>query len=250
MPTSTITHYLPSNLCTADKLLFFNWASLSSYRLVCLRKNRTSTELYLRYQAINILKMESRYTSRFRGIPAISADHLKKQDLAGSLTENYTTAKASLQTQRENARLLYSTSVEMIKGIDTFQSVAGIELVQNIPLLPEERSTEPSNQLGYTRVALRFLQSGCLHFMEETISAHHRIQELEKFISRLSEYNTPADLVGQIADLDIDTIDTSVQTPDVKKGENAKPASPVDSVTSPTSVSASKAKTTKPASKK
>lgn len=178
--------------------------------------------------------MEARYTNRFRGIAEVTGDHLKARDSAGNLTEIITSARGSLSAQHGNIRELFSTSVEMVSGIDTHQQLIGTELVKNMPKPTAEITASPGRQLGYIQLTSRFLQAGMLHFMEQTYNAQQRIRELEKMIETLAQYDQSMDLIGQMVPLDIDTLESAPKT-----------AERADSVTESPSPTPTKASTPK-----
>jgi len=166
--------------------------------------------------------MESRYLNRFQTLKDKTGNQIKNQDAAGNLTERLTHAKGSLEAQQKNTRELFSTAQEMIAGINTHQGMMGVELVKNVPLPTEKVKNSFSSQLGYIQLSMRFLQAGVIHFMEQTYHAQNRIMELESTMARLAEYDGDVQLLGQMATLDIDTLEVQ---------DSVFPPSPPESVT-------------------
>nr|WKE35274.1 hypothetical protein [Plasmopara viticola lesion associated mononegaambi virus 5] len=151
--------------------------------------------------------MESRYTNRFSTLGQVSAKQISNNDSAGNLTERLTHAKGSISAQQDNIRELFSTAQEMIAGINTRQSMIGETLVKNIPLPTESIKNSPSSQLGYVQLSMRFLQSGLLHFIEQMSEAQHRIQNLEKTIEKLADYDSEVEIIGQMRAIDIEALE-------------------------------------------
>lgn len=166
--------------------------------------------------------MESRYLNRFQSIKDKTGDQIKNRDAAGNLTERLTHAKGSIDAQQQNIRDLFSTAHEMIAGINTHQGMMGVEIIKNIPLPTDQIKRSPSSQLGYVQLAMRFLQAGTLHFLEQTFNAQQRILELESTIARLAEYDGDIEVLGRMTTLDIDTLEAQ---------ESVLPPSPPESVT-------------------
>jgi hypothetical protein len=172
--------------------------------------------------------MESRYLNRFRSLGEKTGSQIKDQDSAGNLTERLTHAKGSISAQQQNIAELFGTAQEMITGINTHQQMIGVEMVRNIPLPTDKIKAQPSNQLGYVQLSLRFLQAGVLHFMEEMYNAQGRIQNLEDTISKLAAYDMEVDVIGRMNAIDID----SLELLDNHSLPNLPPTPP-ESVTSP-----------------
>jgi hypothetical protein len=149
--------------------------------------------------------MESRYTNRFRSIDEKTGTQIKNRDSAGNVTEHLTTAKGSIAAQQKNIQDLFSTSREMVTGINTHQSMMGTELVKNIPLPGPQIQQSAANQLGYVQLSMRFMQAGLLHFMEQVCQAQNRIEELESTIAKLAEFDEEINILGQMNVLDVDS---------------------------------------------
>lgn len=175
--------------------------------------------------------MESRYTNRFRGISEKTGEQIKNHDSAGNLTERLTNAKGSIAAQQRNIADLFATAREMITGINTVQSMIGVELVKNIPLPGLVITESAANQLGYVQLTMRFMQAGLLHFMEQTHDAQVRISQLEKMIEKLAEYDSEVDMIGLMKTLDVDSPELSQPV--------SEPISPPQSVVSTGSSKAS-----------
>jgi len=205
-------------------------------KTIVLSANKTNPSTIINHQPRKtISRMESRYTNRFRSIDEKTGTQIKNRDSAGNLTEHLTQAKGSISAQQKNIQDLFSTSREMITGINTHQSMMGTELVKNIPLPGQQIQQSPANQLGYVQLSMRFMQAGLLHFMEQVVNAQGRIHELEKTIERLAEYDEEISVLGQMNTLDVDSPELLGVT---------GPPSPPESVTSQPSVKSVKTPST------
>lgn len=169
--------------------------------------------------------LESRYFNRFSGIKKQSGDSIKNIDAAGNLTEHLTTAKASLKAQEKNINELFSTAQELISGIDTCQQMFGHTFVKNMPLPTETIKSSPGKQMGYVQLSMRFLQAGVVYFMEQMSDAEERIDQLEKLVKKLSEYDEEVDLIGDLQRLDLENLEQvrPVAPPSI----TTPPASPI-----------------------
>lgn len=157
--------------------------------------------------------------NRFARFDPAPAEFTKAVDDTGNLAENFKIARAVADTQRENTAKLLATAEEMIIGITTLQNNMGIEMVKNIPPPTSEVRESPSKSLGYTRLTMRFLQSGLLHFMEQMYQANQEIKALRAHITKLSEYNEEVSLCGELHDVTIDMLEAAVLTPPPSPGQ-------------------------------
>lgn len=152
--------------------------------------------------------LEGRYANRFARFSEVTGEVLKARDDAQSLPQQLTLARGIIQGQEKNIQHLLSTAEEMIRGIDTFQHTSGRRQVRNMPAPSQEIRDSAGKQLGYIQLTMRFLQSGLLHFMEEMISAQDRLDSLEGFVKELSLTSTDIPLIGELQQLDLDSLDT------------------------------------------
>jgi hypothetical protein len=151
--------------------------------------------------------MENRYLTRFKKNPAVTAKAIANLDASGNVADRFNDAKASLAAQERNVQMLFSTAVEMITSVNTFQDMTGHQFVENIPLPNDEIKQSPGKQLGYVQLTMRFLQAGVTHFMEEKINDRDRIDELEKHIAKVAEYDEDIPLLGEMQEISISQLE-------------------------------------------
>jgi len=156
--------------------------------------------------------LEARYSNRFAKIENSSGNIIKAIDSIGNVADQLKTARAIVATQETNIKALGSTAEEMICGLNTFQDMSGVNLVKNIPTPSAEVKASYGKTLGYVQLTMRFLQSGMLHFMEETLSAKQRIADLEKIINQVADYEGEVTLIGELQSLDIDQLERAKTT--------------------------------------
>lgn len=172
---------------------------------------------------------EARYLSRFSKIKQQSGESLKNIDSAGNVTQHLTEARASLRSQEANTKALFATAKEMIAGIDTTQQMLGHTFVKNMPQPSKEISDSIGKQLGYIQLAMRFLQAGVVHFMEEMSDATDRIEHMEKVIKAFADYDEEVQILGDMQSLDLDTLE-AYGTPHVEAPTSVtKPITPPQS---------------------
>jgi hypothetical protein len=151
--------------------------------------------------------LEARYSNRFAKIENSSSNVIKAIDSIGNVADQLKTARAIVSTQETNIKALGSTAEEMICGLNTFQDMSGVSLVKNIPVPSADVKASYGKTLGYVQLTMRFLQSGMLHFMEETINAKIRIADLEKIVSQVADYEGEVTMIGELQSLDIDQLE-------------------------------------------
>jgi hypothetical protein len=174
---------------------------------------------------------EGRYLARFSKIRQQTGDSIKNIDSAGNVTQHLTHARASLKTQEANTRALFSTAQEMIAGIDTTQQMLGHTFVKNMPSPTKEIIDNPGRQLGYVQLAMRFMQAGVVHFMEEMNEATDRIEHLERVLGKLADYDEEVNLLGELQTLDLESLESkSIQ---VTSDSITAPITKVDSLPTP-----------------
>lgn len=172
--------------------------------------------------APSLVTAESRYSGRFGTLKRQTGESIKNIDSAGNLTEHLQGARASLAAQEKNSRTLFNTACELVAGIDTSQQMFGHTFVKNMSLPPPSVQDNPSKQLGYVQLTMRFLQAGIVHFMEQMSEASDRIETLERHLSRLAEFDQELDLLGEMESFDLEQLESAVER---KTGDPVTPPS-------------------------
>jgi len=160
------------------------------------------------------------YSKRFVRFGGPSASSIQAVNESGNLTESFKQAKAVADTQRDNLRALMNTTEEMIAGLTTFQQNAEVNLVKNIPLPTKEIKESAGQSFGYVRLSLRYLQAGFLHFMEQSMVTAQRVEELERHINKIAEFNKEVEIHGELVNLDLNELESMVA------GQHKEPSTP------------------------
>lgn len=155
--------------------------------------------------------IENRYGSRFAKIGGATATTIKAQDAAGQTVEQLKIARGVIEGQEKSVSQLFTTAEEMVRGIDTFQQMAGINLIKNLPPPSQEIRSSNGKRLGYVQLTMRFLQAGFLHFIEETLNAKSSLEEKNSFIAQVAQYNEDVTLLGELHHLDIEDLENSTE---------------------------------------
>lgn len=173
-----------------------------------------SFEPYKRQQTIipdNIIMsmrtgLESRYAERFRGYAGTTDEAIKHTDNAKKTADSLRTAAGIVDTQKENIDELFTTAELMVKMIDDFQRESGVKQIRNIPLAGDSIKASSGKKLGYTKLSMKFVSAGLLHFMEMSLAMMEDLKEKDKVIQSIAEHRVDIPIIGRLMEVELDDI--------------------------------------------
>lgn len=150
--------------------------------------------------------LESRYADRFRGYAGTTEDSLKSADNARKTADSLRTAAGVVDAQKENVDDLFSAAELMVKMIDDFQRESGVKQIKNIPLAGESIKSSHGKKLGYTKLSMKFVSAGLLHFMEMSLNMMEDLKNKDKIIQAIADHRVDIPVLGRLTEVELDDL--------------------------------------------
>lgn len=150
--------------------------------------------------------LEARYTDRFRSYAGTTEDALKSADNARKTADSLRTAAGVVDAQRENTDDLFAAAELMVKMIDDFQRESGVKQIRNIPLAGASIKESHGKKLGYTKLAMKFVSAGLLHFMEISLNMMEDLKNKDKIIQAIADHRVDIPVLGRLTEVDLDDL--------------------------------------------
>lgn len=180
--------------------------------------------------------LENRYADRFRAYAGTTDDNIRSTDEARKVVESIRTASGVIDTQKENIAELFAQAELMVKMINDLQRETGVKQIKNIPLPGDSIKSSPGKQLGYVKLAMRFVSAGLLHFMEMTLQMKDDLDSRDQVIKMIAENRAEIPVVGRLVDIELDELSSSDPIVDTKVPLEDE-ASTTEEIPPPTNVS-------------
>lgn len=152
--------------------------------------------------------LEARYASRFTKYAGDTADAIKRADDARKVADELRTSAGVIETQQENITELFTVAEQAVNMINDFQRQSGKKQVNNIPLPGPAIKESYGKKLGYTKLSIKFVTAGLLHFMEECINMEAELRSKDLVIRTIAEEVRSVPIIGKLQNIELDDLNS------------------------------------------
>lgn len=190
--------------------------------------------------------LEARYASRFTKYAGDTKDAIQKADDARRVADEFRTSAGIIETQQENITELFTVAEQAVNMINDFQRQSGKKQVNNIPLPGQAIKESYGKKLGYTKLSIKFVTAGLLHFMEECITMEAELRSKDLVIRTIAEEARSVPIIGRLQNIELDDLNSMDPIVDSRsqelglsdvESEASTKTSTTDKTTPPASVS-------------
>jgi hypothetical protein len=152
--------------------------------------------------------LEARYASRFTKYAGDTKDAIQKADDARKVADELRTSAGVIETQQENITELFTVAEQAVNMINDFQRQSGKKQVNNIPLPGPAIKESYGKKLGYTKLSIKFVTAGLLHFMEECINMEAELRSKDLVIRTIAEEARSVPIIGKLQNIELDDLNS------------------------------------------
>jgi hypothetical protein len=152
--------------------------------------------------------LEARYASRFTKYAGDTKDAIQKADDARKVADEFRTSAGIIETQQENITELFTVAEQAVNMINDFQRQSGKKQVNNIPLPGPAIKESYGKKLGYTKLSIKFVTAGLLHFMEECINMEAELRSKDLVIRTIAEEARSVPVIGKLQNIELDDLNS------------------------------------------
>lgn len=170
-----------------------------------------------------------RFAGRFNKYQGTSETFNRSVDATGNAFEDLRGYSGMINEQKLGIDKMFILSERAVLAITQLEKDSGIKQVENIPRPSDIVRGSYGKKMGYTTLALEFLQEGLLHFMEQTLNLQEALDSRDRALSALVAQIPKTEVLGRFEEVSLDDLTGQAPTDVSNYVKSDKPTTPVTS---------------------